>query len=77
MIARHARADLAGELVAAMRGLPAKERDAIRLYFGLGGGDPRTFQEIGPVVGLGKEGTRVAFHRGMRKLRGILGAPAA
>lgn len=62
------------DLVRLMAGLPRKERDAIRLYFGLGGGEPRTFQQIGAIVGLGKEGTRVAFHRGMKKLRALAAA---
>lgn len=69
VVERHSQAHLAGELNQVLGELPHKERDAIRLYFGLGGGDPRTFQEIAPVVGLGKEGTRVAFHRGMKRLR--------
>ena len=69
VVERHSRAHLAGTLNQVLGELPHKERDAIRLYFGLGGGDPRTFQEIAPVVGLGKEGARVAFHRGMRRLR--------
>lgn len=69
VVERHSRTHLAGTLNQVLGELPHKERDAIRLYFGLGGGDPRTFQEIAPVVGLGKEGTRVAFHRGMRRLR--------
>lgn len=69
VVERHSRAHLAGTLNQVLGELPGKERDTIRLYFGLGGGEPRTFQEIAPVVGLGKEGARVAFHRGMRRLR--------
>jgi RNA polymerase primary sigma factor len=69
VVERHTRAHVAGTLNRVLGELPHKERDAIRLYFGLGGGEPRTFQEIGPVVGLGKEGARVAFHRGLRRLR--------
>jgi RNA polymerase primary sigma factor len=39
-------------------GLQAREAEVLRLHFGLGGGEPRTLQEIGALLGLTRERIR-------------------
>jgi RNA polymerase primary sigma factor len=39
-------------------GLQAREAEVLRLHFGLDGGEPRTLQEIGALLGLTRERIR-------------------
>lgn len=65
------RRSLGSRLVGLMGRLPARERQCVRLYFGLDGGRARHFGEIGPLLGLGREGARLVFHRAMESLRAM------
>ncbi len=49
--------------------LDEKERDVIRMRFGLDGEDPRTLQEIGEAMGLSRERIRQIESRAKEKLR--------
>jgi RNA polymerase primary sigma factor len=49
--------------------LDEKERDVIRMRFGLDGEDPRTLQEIGEVMALSRERIRQIESRAKEKLR--------
>lgn len=50
-------------------GLDDKEREVIRMRFGLDGEDPRTLQEIGEAMGLSRERIRQIESRAKEKLR--------
>lgn len=50
-------------------GLDEKEREVIRMRFGLDGEDPRTLQEIGEAMGLSRERIRQIESRAKEKLR--------
>lgn len=50
--------------------LTEKEREVIRLRFGLGGGTPRTLEEVGQEFDLSRERIRQIESVAMRKLRG-------
>jgi len=50
-------------------GLDEKEREVIRMRFGLDGDDPRTLQEIGETMGLSRERIRQIESRAKEKLR--------
>ena len=62
------RADLAG-LAEALRDLDRKEREVVRLRFGLGDDEPRTLQEIGDRLHLTRERVRQIESRAKEKLR--------
>ncbi len=66
---QQARRELQGDVERLLGALPARERQCIRLYFGLNGDPPRNFREIGGLLSLGKEGTRQVFQRGLKRLR--------
>jgi RNA polymerase primary sigma factor len=50
-------------------GLDDKEREVIRMRFGLGGDEPKTLQEIGETMGLSRERIRQIESRAKEKLR--------
>ena len=50
-------------------GLDEKEREVIRMRFGLDGEDPKTLQEIGEAMGLSRERIRQIESRAKEKLR--------
>jgi RNA polymerase primary sigma factor len=50
-------------------GLDEKEREVIRMRFGLDGDEPRTLQEIGETMGLSRERIRQIESRAKEKLR--------
>ena len=52
-----------------LRKLGAKEAEVIRLRFGLGGGEPRTLQEIGNKLHLSRERIRQIENEAITKLR--------
>jgi RNA polymerase primary sigma factor len=57
------------ELAAAIRELDGKEREVVRLRFGLGDDQPRTLQEIGDQLNLSRERVRQIESRAKEKLR--------
>jgi RNA polymerase sigma factor (sigma-70 family) len=50
-------------------GLDDKEREVIRMRFGLDGDEPKTLQEIGETMGLSRERIRQIESRAKEKLR--------
>ena len=58
--------DCVSELVST---LPSRERDIVRLYFGLGGRKPVSLQKIGLSVGLSKERVRQLKDQALKSLR--------
>jgi RNA polymerase primary sigma factor len=63
------RASFAERIQAMVSDLDEKERDVIRMRFGLDGEDPRTLQEIGESLGLSRERIRQIESRAKEKLR--------
>ena len=57
------------ELAAALGELDGKEREVVRLRFGLGDDEPRTLQEIGDQLKLSRERVRQIESRAKEKLR--------
>jgi RNA polymerase sigma factor (sigma-70 family) len=63
------RSSFAERIQAMVGDLDEKERDVIRMRFGLDGEDPRTLQEIGESLGLSRERIRQIESRAKEKLR--------
>jgi RNA polymerase primary sigma factor len=49
--------------------LSGLEKTAVELYFGIGGGEPKTLSEIGEIIGLSSERARQLKERGIRRMR--------
>ena len=57
------------EIETALEGLKAREREIIKLYFGLGGLQRMNLEQIGCKFGLTRERIRQIKERALRKLR--------
>jgi RNA polymerase primary sigma factor len=49
--------------------LPARDARVLRLYYGFDGGEPRTLEEIGALLGVTRERARQLKERGLARLR--------
>ncbi len=63
------RSSFAEQIQAMVAELDEKERDVIRMRFGLDGEEPRTLQEIGEALGLSRERIRQIESKAKEKLR--------
>jgi hypothetical protein len=61
-----------GRVRAAVCRLPGKMALAVRLYYGLGGEEPRSFAQIDPAVRM--DSNRRAVKAGLARVRAMLGA---
>ena len=66
---------LSGEVTKMLAILNDREREIIRLRFGIGRGEPRTLEEVGACFGLTRERIRQIETRAMTKLRHPTGGP--
>jgi RNA polymerase sigma factor (sigma-70 family) len=62
-------ATLPGEMGRLLGRLDGRERDVLRLRFGLDRGEPRTLEEVGPHFNLTREAIRLIEKRALAKLR--------
>jgi len=62
-------ADLGREVEVALKGLPVKEADCLRMFFGLGGKPPRTLDEIAARFGVSRERARQIRDKALGRLR--------
>ncbi len=60
---------LPGEVASLLTALEPRERDVLRLRYGLDRGEPRTLEEVGEIFGLTRERIRQIEARAMSKLR--------
>ena len=49
--------------------LKPKERYVVEKMFGIGNGEPMTFQKLAKDLGICRERTRNIYHRALRKLK--------
>jgi RNA polymerase sigma factor (sigma-70 family) len=63
------KSSFAEQIQAMVAGLDEKEREVIRMRFGLDGEEPRTLQEIGVALGLSRERIRQIESKAKEKLR--------
>jgi len=57
------------DIIEVMAGLSPRERDVLRLRFGLDDGRQRTLEEVGELFGITREGIRKIEAAALRKLR--------
>ena len=69
-IVRH---DLAGRLEAALSGLPIREREVLRMRFGLDGEEALTLEEVGARFRVTRERARQLEGQALRRLAGSIG----
>jgi len=63
-------------LIDRIEGLPEREREIIRLRYGIGvAGRAHTLREIGAEIGLSRERVRQLEHQAIRRLRGWMDSP--
>jgi RNA polymerase primary sigma factor len=62
--------ELADQVAAALQDLPAREREVLRLHYGLGNTDAASQTEIGTRLGVTRERARQIEGQALRKLRG-------
>jgi RNA polymerase primary sigma factor len=62
-------ADLEQSLDAALQHLPERERDVVKLHYGLGTSRPWTLEEIGKRLGVSRQRTQELEGQAMRRLR--------
>jgi RNA polymerase primary sigma factor len=63
-------AESSDEVVAALQDLPAREREVLRLRYGLGNSDATSLTEIGARLGVSRERARQIEGQALRRLRG-------
>jgi len=66
-------ADERRRLRKALRKLPPRWRQVVRLRFGLGGGGPLTLQQVGDRLGCTRENVRQTEQKALARLRKLLG----
>ena len=64
---------LSDDMERALDTLADREKQILSLYFGLGGEEPLTLEEIGQKLGLTRERIRQIKERALEKMRGSLG----
>ena len=62
-------AEMRDRLSSCLRLLDERESEIVRAYFGLGGGEPRTLEQIGDSLGVTRERVRQLRNRALEKLR--------
>ena len=65
--------DLSGRLEAALAGLPIREREVLRLRFGLDGEEALTLEEVGARFRVTRERARQLEGQALRRLAGWIG----
>lgn len=63
--------ELRASVDAALESLKEREREILRMYYGLDGGEPMTLEEIGRVLGVTRERVRQIKERALSRLRHV------
>lgn len=63
--------ELRASVDAALESLKERERQILRMYYGLEGGEPMTLEEIGKVLGVTRERVRQIKERALSRLRHV------